>query len=116
MCRWSSRGCTVIPGAPAARHVSTASGTLGTSPPRELRSVATLLTLTDRRIMKRTKSMAWTIDGSGHRRWIGVRQSSQRHPYRFRNFLGPRLNGGLILALDHDAQERFGAGVAHQQA
>jgi hypothetical protein len=28
-------------------HVSTASSTLGTRPPREFRSVATLLTLTD---------------------------------------------------------------------
>jgi hypothetical protein len=48
MCRSSARGCTVIPGAPASRHVVTASVTLGTFPPRELRRVAILLTLTDR--------------------------------------------------------------------
>ena len=49
MCRASARGWTVMPGAPAAMQTSTASRTLGTSPPRELRSVATLLTLTLRR-------------------------------------------------------------------
>jgi hypothetical protein len=36
----------VIPGDPAATHTRVASTTLGTLPPRELRSVATLLTLT----------------------------------------------------------------------
>ena len=46
MWRWSSRGWIVIPGAPAATQTSTASTTLGTSPPRALRTVATLLTLT----------------------------------------------------------------------
>ena len=35
-----------MPGAPASRQVSTASMTLGIVPPRELRSVAILLTLT----------------------------------------------------------------------
>src|SRR5579872_18779 len=47
--RRSARGCTVMPGAPAARHVRTASITLGTFPPREFRSVATLFTLTLKR-------------------------------------------------------------------
>src|SRR4029453_8823076 len=51
ICRWSSRGCTVIPAAPARTHVSTASSTLGTDPPREFLSVATLLTLTERLII-----------------------------------------------------------------
>ena len=51
MCRASARGCTVMPGAPASTIVRTASRTLGTRPPRELRSVATLLTLTLRRTM-----------------------------------------------------------------
>ena len=46
MCRASARGCTVIPAAPAFSTTSTASRTLGIWPPRELRSVATLLTLT----------------------------------------------------------------------
>jgi hypothetical protein len=40
-----------MPGAPAATQTSTASTTLGTLPPREFRSVATLFTLTDKRIM-----------------------------------------------------------------
>ena len=47
MCRASARGCTVIPGAPASMHVRTASITDGIRPPRELRTVATLLTLTE---------------------------------------------------------------------
>jgi hypothetical protein len=37
----------VIPGAPASIHVRTASMTDGIDPPRELRTVAILLTLTD---------------------------------------------------------------------
>ena len=53
MCRRSARGWTVMPGAPAATQTSTASSTLGTRPPRELRSVATLLTLTHNRTMHR---------------------------------------------------------------
>jgi len=48
--RWSARGCTVIPPAPARTHACTASTTLGDVPPRELRTVATLLTFTLRRI------------------------------------------------------------------
>jgi hypothetical protein len=40
-----------MPGAPAAMHASTASSTSGERPPREFRSVATLLTFTDNRIM-----------------------------------------------------------------
>ena len=41
--------CTLVPvkpGAPASTHTCTASSTLGSSPPRELRIVAILLTLT----------------------------------------------------------------------
>ena len=36
-----------MPGAPAFTHTSTACSTDGTLPPRELRTVATLLTLTE---------------------------------------------------------------------
>ena len=57
ICRSSSRGCTVMPGAPASRQISTARGTLGTLPPRELRSVAILLTLTERLIIDRTSGV-----------------------------------------------------------
>src|SRR5579862_3092428 len=41
-----------MPGAPASRQTSTACVTLGVLPPRELRSVAILLTLTERRIIR----------------------------------------------------------------
>jgi len=51
VCLASARGCTVIPAAPAFSTTRTASITLGIWPPRELRSVATLLTLTE----------SWTI-------------------------------------------------------
>ena len=51
MWRRSARGCTVIPGAPAAMQTSTAASTLGVCPPRALRSVATLFTLTLNLIM-----------------------------------------------------------------
>src|SRR4051794_5153822 len=40
-----------MPGAPAVRQTSTARQTSGSRPPRELRSVATLFTLTDRLII-----------------------------------------------------------------
>src|SRR5678816_3499514 len=46
MCRASGRGCTVMPWAPASRHVLAACTTSGSDPPRELRSTAILLTLT----------------------------------------------------------------------
>src|SRR6187401_1000798 len=88
ICRSSARGCTVIPGAPASRHVVTASVTLGTFPPRELRRVAILLTLTDR-------LMGMGL-GDGRPHGVGY-------------FLGPRLNRRLILALNHDAKQRLGA-------
>ena len=51
MWRSSSRGCTVMPCAPAATQVSTAVSTSGISPPREFRSVAILFTLTLREII-----------------------------------------------------------------
>ena len=60
-CRRSARGWTVMPCAPARRQTSTASSTLGTRPPRALRSVATLLTFTDRRINRVSSLTASTI-------------------------------------------------------
>ena len=48
MCRSSARGCTVMPGAPASSTPAPPRARTATLPPRELRSVATLLTLTDR--------------------------------------------------------------------
>src|SRR3989442_2627978 len=53
-CRWSGRGCTVIPWAPAAMHRSAASTTLGIPRLREFRSNATLFRLTLRRVNKRS--------------------------------------------------------------
>src|SRR5690349_22639127 len=46
MWRASGRGWTVMPWAPASRQARAARTTSGASPPRELRSTATLLTLT----------------------------------------------------------------------
>jgi hypothetical protein len=50
MCRSSGRGWTVMPCAPASTQVCATRSTSGTLPPRALRSVAALLTLTLRRI------------------------------------------------------------------
>src|SRR5205809_860424 len=81
-----------MPGAPAATHASTASRTLGTRPPRELRSVATLLTFTERRTI-----------------------SSEMFFHRIHDFLRPRSNLVLVLAFQHDAEQRLGSGVPHEQ-
>ena len=75
--------------------------TLGTRPPRELRSVATLLTLTERLIIDQGRAHSALGDCRSH----GVG-----------DFLGPRLHRRLILALDHDAQQRLGARIAHEHA
>jgi hypothetical protein len=48
-----------MPGTPAAMHTSTASTTLGVRPPRAFRSVATLLTLTDRRVIALFHLVIW---------------------------------------------------------
>src|SRR3982751_2795268 len=94
MWRSSARGWTVMPGAPASMQARTASRTEGSEPPRELRRVATLLTLTERRITR----------------------SSETGPDRIGDLVGPAVNLLLVLAFDHDAQQRFGAGIADQQA
>src|SRR5690606_30148727 len=51
MWRASGRGCTVMPWAPASRQARAARTTSGALPPRELRSTATLLTLTLRTVI-----------------------------------------------------------------
>ena len=68
-----------MPGAPAATHVGDSLEHVGSLPPLELRSVATLLTLTDS-----------FIDGID-------------------NLMGPPLDLLQILPFQHHAQERFGA-------
>src|SRR5688572_23802405 len=74
-----------MPGAPAAMHVETASRTSGSRPPLELRSVATLLTLTDS-----------FIDGID-------------------NLMGPPIDLLQILAFEHDAQKRLRSRVPYEQ-
>src|SRR5215813_8793967 len=90
-----------MPGAPASMQTLTASSSDGTVPPREFLSVAILLTLTES-----------LIKGSGLRA-EGVSRQAQADCVG--NFLGPRRNLALILSLDHDAQERFGSGIANQE-
>src|SRR3989442_714355 len=91
MWRRSARGGTVMPGAPAATHTSAASTTLGTHPPREFRSVATLLMLMERRTI----------------------QHFLRSPKVFfddvDNLLSPAANLVLVPPLEHHAQQRFRA-------
>src|SRR3989449_11603552 len=67
MCRRSARGWTVMPGDPAAIQTSTASRTLGTLPPREFRSVATLFTFTDSlTIARRAEDVQSILHHGGH--------------------------------------------------
>src|SRR6185503_5764573 len=97
MCRRSARGWTVIPGAPASTQTRTASRTSGEWPPREFLSVATLLTLTDNR----------AIRGRG--------ASAEMALHHVDDLLRPRADFVLVLAFEHHAQERLGAGVADEQ-
>src|SRR5262249_54959008 len=86
-----------MPGEPASMQTCTASSTLGTWPPRELRSVATLLTLTE--------SFA-----------MGVRCAlSQMLLHHVHDLLRPAADLVLALAFEHHAQQRLGAGVADQE-
>src|SRR5262245_11058787 len=86
-----------MPATPAARHTFTASSTLGCRPPRELRSVATLFTFTESRALTLRASSDVCLDSID-------------------DFLGPLPDLVLVLSLEHHAQQRFGARVAHQQA
>src|SRR4029077_9534308 len=81
-----------MPGAPASRQASTASSTRGSRPPRELRSVATLLTFT-----------------------LSFAMSAEVFLDDVDDFLRPAVDLVLTFALEHHAQQRFGAGVANQQ-
>src|SRR3954447_17810324 len=84
-----------MPRAPAARQASTASRTRGSRPPREFRSVATLLTFTDRRMEWRPGSAKFTLH------YVG-------------DLLRPGADFVLILAFDHHAKQRFGSRIAHE--
>src|ERR671912_633846 len=90
MCRSSARGWTVMPGEPASMHTRTASITEGMRPPRELRTVATLLTLTE------SLGKVFLHDAC--------------------DLVCPPLNLRVVLALEHDAEQRLGPGIPHQQA
>ena len=82
---------------------ATASMTDGSAPPRELRSVAILLTLTESR---GPESVGWVMKAPDHPRCcLTVSAISSR----------PALDLLLVLALDHDAQQRLGPRVADQQ-
>src|SRR5436305_15212034 len=87
-----------MPGTPAFTQTRTASITLGTFPPREFRSVATLLTLTESLIMDRPHA-----------------SSAQMHLQRLHDFCGHCLYFTAVLAFQHDAHQRLGAGEAHEQ-
>src|SRR5262245_17408001 len=93
-----------MPGAPASTQTRTASQTDGTWPPREFRTVATLLTLTDRWIIGYGSSPE--PSGSRRRRVFldGIR-----------DFIRPAVDLRSIAPLQHDAQQRLGARIADEQ-
>src|SRR5215831_5712906 len=115
MCRRSARGCTVMPGAPAAIQTSTASSTLGTLPPREFLSVATLLTFTERRIIANGEFDHLVIWLSDHFKSIQInnqvtrRSDAQIVLYNVHDFLGPRADLAILSSLEHDAEQGLGA-------
>ena len=84
-----------MPGAPAATQVSTAPITLGT------------------RAAARVPQRRDLVDVD---RKLGGHRLPECRPHRVGDFLRPRLHRRLILALDHDAQQRLGARVADQHA
>src|SRR5262245_57607111 len=92
-----------MPWAPAARHTSTASSTRGTRPPRELRSVATLFTLTERRIIE-------LENGTGPEDWLPEVLLRDVH-----DFLRPGANFRLSCSFEHHTEDRLGSGIANQQ-
>src|SRR5438445_7785435 len=87
-----------MPGAPASTHMRKAPSTLRTPPPRELRSVATLFTLTERRVIVVRRPML-----------------SEVFLHHIHDFLRPSANLVLPFAFEHHAQQRLGARVAHEE-
>src|ERR1700681_3870470 len=88
MCRRSARGCTVIPGVPAATQTSSASSTSGRRPPRELRSLANFFPLTDRLTME-----------------IAICNFPEMLLDDVDDLLGPGLDFFRVLPLDHHAEQ-----------
>src|SRR5262245_14876523 len=105
-----------MPGTPAARQTLTASMTLGTSPPRELRRVATLLTLTESLITVVRRSRFVVRRSRSSFRFVVPRTMlSEVFANDVRDLLRPRLNLFRTLAFDHHAKQRLGTGIAHEQ-
>src|SRR5262249_5925261 len=83
------------------RQIETASSTRGTQPPRELRSVATLFTLTDRR----------TIGDA-----LVLRGEPQFAPYDLGNLFSPLPDLSVVLPFDHHPQQRLGTRIPDEEA
>src|SRR4051794_30104065 len=102
-----------MPGAPVSTQTRTASMTDGITPPRELRSVATLLTLTDRFAMEiRMQNSECRIQNAE----FPLRRRSDVHLDGVDDLLAPAADFLDVLALEHDAQQWLGPGVAHEQS
>src|SRR5438067_2888457 len=95
-----------MPFTPASTQTATASITRGILPPREFRTVAILLTFTDRQIMNVINVASghlvidWSLNDQTTRR-LGAQ--IRRHGVH--DFLGPGANFVLVLSFQHDAQE-----------
>jgi hypothetical protein len=98
-----------MPGAPAATQTRTASHTDGIDPPRELRMVATLLTLTESLGPVGPWRLVALIGGQVSDRGAEMLSGDVD------DFLAPLANLAFVLPLEHHAQERLGAGVAHEE-
>src|SRR5262245_38815209 len=102
MWRRSARGWTVIPGAPASTQIRTASSTLGVVPPRALRSVATLLTLTE--------SLTIPRDVQPDDERLG-----EMLLHRADNGAGHGIDFALVPSFDHHTQQGFGSRIADHE-
>ena len=111
MCRSSARGCTVMPAAPAARHTSTASSTRG---------ISAAARISQRRHLVHVHGEGGNLQpGLGAGGWRLItgplrHRSPQLLLHDVHDFLGPRLDLVLVLAFEHDAQQRLGARIADE--
>src|SRR5882672_11080551 len=117
MCRRSARGWTVMPGAPAAMQTSTASIRFGSRPPRELRSVATLLTFTERRVIDIRRSTFGVRGGRSERTTNHEPRTSSTEVFlhHVHDLLRPAANLVLLLPFQHHSQKRLGTGVTDEE-
>src|SRR5689334_16899912 len=104
-----------MPGAPAPRQTLTASMTDGTDPPRELRTVAILLTLTESFGKKKSqianpKSRIPSSNPNHTTLGLGawdlgfaiLHSRGEVLLHGVSDFLGPRRDLALVLTFDHD--------------